>query len=239
MKLKVKINPINPTNGIVPDILKNQFHYRKHKEFIGKSSVEIAEMKEATWWNRPLIEDTNELLKLESDGLYSFNLPIAFKYDKWKSNYNVLLNENNAPLAIHLCFKNELSEVEYSELRMIASRAVAEALIEVGIPKEEIVYINNDVLLNGKKFCGGECIHDKNIFEENIFLTLSYLKEEDTFKRLTIGKVKPKREITGVFDEFNVAKTKDQFLKVYKNKLEKLFNDFLEKHKDTNELINL
>lgn len=239
MKLKVKINPINPTNGIVPDILKNQFHYRKYKEFIGKSSVEIAEMKEATWWNRPLIEDTNKLLKLESDGLYSFNLPIAFKYDKWKSNYNVLLNENNAPLAIHLCFKNELSEAEYSELRMIASRAVAETLIEVGIPKEEIIYINNDVLLNGKKFCGGECIHDKNIFEENIFLTLSYLKEEDTFKRLTIGKVKPKREITGVFDEFNVAKTKDQFLKMYKNKLEKLFNDFLEKYKDTNELINL
>ena len=88
--MKIKINQINPTNGIIPEILKNQFHYRKYKEFVGKSEIVIADMKEATWWNRPLAENTNQLLKLEPDGLYSFNLPIAWTYDKWKSNYNVI-----------------------------------------------------------------------------------------------------------------------------------------------------
>ena len=45
--MKIKINQINPTNGLIPDILKNQFHYRKYKEFIGKSEIVIADMKEA------------------------------------------------------------------------------------------------------------------------------------------------------------------------------------------------
>lgn len=235
--MKVKINPINPSNGIVPDILKNQFHYRKYKEFVGNSSIEIADMKEATWWNRPLAENTDQLLKLESDGLYSFNLPIAFNYDKWKSNYNVLLNENNAPLAIHLCFKNSLSNEEYNDLRLIATRGLYKSLLDAGVPKEEIVFLNNDILLRGKKIAGGECIHIDNIFEEDIFLTLNYLEEKETFDRLTIGKVAPKRQITGVFDEFDVKKNKLQFLEIYRKNLEDLINEFLDKYKDSNSLM--
>lgn len=235
--MKVKISQIYPSKGIFPDILKNQFHYRKYKEFIGNSEIVIADMKEATWWNRPLIENTNQLLKLESDGIYSFNLPLAFNYDKWKSNYNVLLNKYNAPLAIHLYFKNELSAEEYSELRLIATKAVVNTLVEVGIPREEIVFINNDILLKGKKFSGGECIHDKNIFEENIFITLHYFEEKEIFDRLTIGKIKPKRDITGVFDEFKINSTKQQFLEKYQKNLETLINNFLEKYKNSNALL--
>ena len=44
--------------------------------------------------------------------------------------------------------------------------------------------INNDILLKGKKFSGGECIHDKNIFEENIFITLHYFEEKEIFDKV-------------------------------------------------------
>lgn len=237
--MKVKINQINPTNGLIPDILKNQFHYRKYKEFIGKSEIVIADMKEATWWNRPLAENTNQLLKIESDGLYSFNLPIAWTYDKWKSNYNVILNENNTPVAIHLCFKTKLSDELKSDLRKLTGRSIYKALIAAGIPEDEIVFLNNDILVKGKKIAGGECISKDNIYEENIFLTLNYSIEKPIFDRLTIGKAKPKRAITGVFDEFETKLKKEDFLKLYKKVLEEEFNLILEKHKATNELINL
>lgn len=237
--MKIKINQINPTNGLIPDILKNQFHYRKYKEFIGKSEIVIADMKEATWWNRPLTENTDQLLKIESDGLYSFNLPIAWTYDKWKSNYNVILNENNTPVAIHLCFKTNLSDELKSDLRKLTGKSIYKALIVAGIPEDEIVFLNNDILIKGKKIAGGECIIKDNIYEENVFLTLNYLIEKPVFDRLTIGKVRPKREITGAFDEFETKLKKEDFLKLYKKVLEEEFNLILEKHKATNELINL
>lgn len=237
--MKVKIKPINPSNEIIPDILNHQFHFRKYKEFIGKSAIVIADMKEATWWNRPLIENTDCLLRKEVDNLYSFNLPIAWTGAKWKSNYNVLLNEKNAPVAIHLCFKNTISENLKLDLRSLTSKVIYQTLITAGIPKEKIAFINNDILINGKKIAGGECIIKDNIYEENIFLTLGYIEEKAIFDRLTIGKAKPKREITGAFDEFSYDFKKEAFLELYRKALEKEFNLILEKHKDSNELINL
>lgn len=237
--MKVTIQKVNPSNNIIPPVLYNQFHFRKYKEFKGKSEVALGIIEEPLLWNRPLIEQTDQLLKLEYNNIYSFNLPFALTTQKWKSNYNIMINKNNAPLVIHLGFKNNLSSVELHDLKQISTKALLITLLELNIPENTLTFINNDLLLNGKKISGGECIIKDNVYEEDSFLNLKYEEEKELFNNLSGGSFKLKNGITGIFDEFDLKISSLQFLEIYRKNLEILFNEFLEKIKDTNELINL
>ena len=237
--MKVTIQKVKPSNNIIPPVLYNQFHFRKYKEFKGKSEVALGIIEEPLLWNRPLIEQADQLLKLEDNNIYSFNLPFALTTQKWKSNYNIMINKNNAPLVIHLGFKNNLSSVELQDLKQLSTKALLNTLLEVDIPENALTFINNDILLNGKKISGGERIIKDNVYEEDSFLNLRYEEEKELFDNLSGGSFKLKNGITGIFDEFDLKISSLQFLEIYRKNLEILFNKFLEKIKDTNELINL
>lgn len=237
--MKVTIQKVKPSNNIIPPVLYNQFHFRKYKEFKGKSEVALGIIEEPLLWNRPLIEQADQLLKLEDNNIYSFNLPFALTTQKWKSNYNIMINKNNAPLVIHLGFKNNLSSVELQDLKQLSTKALLNTLLEVDIPENALTFINNDILLNGKKISGGERIIKDNVYEEDSFLNLRYEEEKELFNNLSGGSFKLKNGITGIFDEFDLKISSLQFLEIYRKNLEILFNKFLEKIKDTNELINL
>ena len=237
--MKVTIQKVNPSNNIIPQVLYNQFHFRKYKEFKGKSEVALGIIEEPIFWNRPLTEQTDQLIKLEQNNIYSLNLPFALSTHKWKSNYNIMINKNNAPLVIHLCFKNKLSLKELQDLKPISTKALLNTFLEINIPKNALTFINNDILLNGKKISGGERIIKDNIYEEDSFLNLKYKEEKEVFNSLSGGPFKLKNGITGIFDEFSLKISTVQFLEIYRKNLEILFNEFLEKHKTTNELINL
>ena len=237
--MKVTIQKVKPSTNIIPPVLYNQFHFRKYKEFKGKSEVALGIIEEPLLWNRPLIEQADQLLKLEDNNIYSFNLPFALTTQKWKSNYNIMINKNNAPLVIHLGFKNNLSSVELQGLKQLSTKALLNTLLEVDIPENALTFINNDILLNGKKISGGERIIKDNVYEEDSFLNLRYEEEKELFNNLSGGSFKLKNGITGIFDEFDLKISSLQFLEIYRKNLEILFNKFLEKIKDTNELINL
>lgn len=211
---KIIIEKMSPSQNITPEILYNQFELRKNNVFVGKNQIVIADMQEAIWWNRPQKENTESLIKKETDGFYSYNLPLFLRHNKWKSNYNVLLNKNNVPIAIHIQFDHKLEHTEIQLLRTATFSAIRKALVELGVPNEEIIYINNELLLKGKKFVGSEQIIGEDFYEENTFITLKYLEEKEIFDRLLYGKATPKYGITGVLDEFNLF-TKKEFIQKF------------------------
>lgn len=237
--MKVTIQRVNPSKNIIPPVVYNQFHFRKFNEFKGKSEIGVGIIEEPFFWNRPLTENTTELLKLEENNIYSFNLPFALTTQKWKSNYNIMINTYNAPVVMHLKFKNSLSKAELQDLKKVSTIALINALLEAHIPEDSLTFINNDVLLQGKKIYGGERIVKDTIYEEDSFLNLKYNEEKDLFNNLSGGSFKLKNGVTGIFDEFNLKLSKIQFLELYRKNLEIAINDFLEKYKATNELINL
>ena len=234
--MQVEIKTIEPSKNIWPEAIFNQYYFRKHKKFIGKSFIGIGDVKEAFWWNRPLPEEDRDCIQIEKDGLASLNLPLLNNFPNWKSKYNVLINTYNAPTIVHLQFKNNLSHEEISKLREVTLSAIIKTLKEIGFNNKDITIINNDILLKGKKICGCERIFYKNIFEEDLCLTLKYKEEENIFNRLSFGKVPPKTKITGIFDEINYSYDKAQFLTLYKKNLEVAINEVLDSFANTNSL---
>lgn len=206
-----------PSKNLNPQIMKNQFVFRKTGNFVGQNEVVVALMEEPIWWNRPLKEDTEELVKLEQNGIYSYNLPLYNGAPNWKSNYNLLLNKNNVPVSAHVKFKEKMSEHNYAVLRSMIYDSIYKTMIELGVPKTAMVYLNNDLLLNGKKFVGGEQIMTDTVYNDDVLITVQYASEKEIFDQLTYGKAVPKRGITGIVDEFpNLGITKEKFGEILK-----------------------
>ena len=237
--MKVTIEELNLTNNIIPEAVFHQYHFRKTKEFIGKSFVGIGNVQEAFWWNRPELKNATKCLDQNTTAGNSLNLPLLSGFPSWKSNYNILINKHNAPTILHLSFKKDLSENEISYLSKVTTKAIFNTLKALNIPDKDFGAYNNDLLLKGKKICGCERTWYKNIYEEDLCLTLKYIEEKELFDKLTYGKAKPKREITGIFDEYSLNYNKAEFLELYRKNLEESLNEALDKIKATNELINL
>ena len=237
--MKVTIEQLNLSKKIIPEAVFHQYHFRTTKEFIGKSFIGIGNVQEAFWWNRPLIKEKVTFLTQQEDSSNSLNLPLLDKFPEWKTNYNILINKHNAPTILHLSFKKDLAEEEISCLSKITTNAIFNTLKALNITDRDFGAYNNDLLLKGKKICGCERTWYKNIYEEDLCLTLKYIEEKELFDKLTYGKAKPKREITGIFDEYSIDYNKAEFLELYRKNLEESLNEALEKIKDTNELINL
>ena len=237
--MKVTIEQLNLSKNIIPEAVFHQYHFRTTGEFIGKSFIGIGNVQEAFWWNRPLLKNKVAILNQQEIIGNSLNLPLLDSFPEWKTNYNILINKQNAPTILHLAFKNNLSEAELKDLTKVTTKAIYNTLRALGISEKDYGVINNDLLLKEKKICGCERTWTKNIYEEDLCLTLKYKEEKDLFDKLTYGKAKPKRDITGIFDEINYPYNKNEFLELYRKNLEIAINEFLEKHKATNELINL
>lgn len=224
---KICIETMQPTQGKCPEIIENQFQFRKNNKFVGENLVVIGDMKEAVWWNRPQIEDT-EAAWGEHKGMPCCNLPISFGKSKtWKSNYNILLNKNNIPTIVQLQFNHILSIDELNRLKHMSFAIILNTLKKLKVKEEDLCVLNNDLMLKGKKFIGSEQVYRENVYTECIYITLKYLEEKNLFDQLTSGKVSATahKQITGLIDEYPTI-TKEDFLKIYCEEFKKYLDQF-------------
>lgn len=188
------LNPGANINSFIPE----QFTFRNTGEFVGTNRIAILHMEESVWWNRPL--HSNEMLKLEDDGLYSYNLPFLGDRDTYKTGYNLLLPLNGIAIISHIKFDQNDSEEFRQKIYDLSYKVLYDSLIELGMTQDHLSQKNNDTLYDGKKFAGGEKKIIGDVFTEDMIITMDYSILEDVFKRIT-GKYAKVRNITGASDE--------------------------------------
>lgn len=202
------VESMAPSQNLVPEIMCQQYEFRQTGQYTGANVVAIADLKEAIWWNRPASSDT--FLKLEPDGLFSFNFPYFGNIADFKTEYNTLLNANSVPVAIQLGLDSDVSEELLNSLKHLPIESVLQTLLDLGVDSTLLKASRNDLLYNNKKFMGIETIVKNGWLSLNFIVTLHYTPEEAIFKRLT-GKYALSRGITGIIEETNLF-TKEQFI---------------------------
>jgi hypothetical protein len=223
-KILVITEPLAPSQG-KHSILPNQFIWRTEKRFVGENSIVVADNQEAIWWQRPLTSET--LCKIENDGHYSYNLPFWQKektHLAFKTDYNVLLNKNSVPIAIHIQLDEAWTEDQKQLLYKMLAKCLYDTLLELGVDKTKLAYTGNDAYFNGKKFACSERIIDDTVFSQNTIITILAIPEKDIFARLT-GKYAHAKTITGIAEEVPSI-TKEAFI----NKLYEKLCAYVEEH---------
>lgn len=217
---KLSVLPVAPSKGINPPLLQEQFDWRKTKVFKGPlNQINIGDVKECFWWNRPPESDT--LVKIDNEGLYSYNLPYIGNLEKtfYKTGYNILVTPNTIPIISHIQINPNWGVKEISILTKLNSAAVYDTLVELGVDKTKLKQVKNDILYEGKKFMGVENRLEAGVFSEDIVLTLKYTPEKHLFEKLT-GEFALRRGIIGIMEETNCF-TKEQFLQTLIKNIQK------------------
>lgn len=198
--IKIRIEDLSPREN-KNSILDDQFNWRKTGTFTGESIVSIVNPVEPVWWNRPL--DSDVLIKVEDDGLYSYNVPFAYRdvdRQSYKSGYNLLLGKFSLCIAIQISFDEGWSETQKEKLSRMSYSLLGESLLELGVEENHLSVVRNDFLYDKKKFAGLERKITDDLFYEAYVITLEYLPEKEIFDRLT-GKYAHTRLITGIQEE--------------------------------------
>ena len=219
--VRIYCEPMVPSKNIMPQVMVNQYEFRQTGNYTAQSEVAIALLDEPIWWNRPVKSDV--FLKQESDGIYSLNFPYFGGDNDFKAQYNSLLNVGCVPVAIQLKYEDFEKPVDQAKLFAMPVNVVRQTLIDLGVDKDNLESVHNDLLYCGRKFMGVETIFKNNQCSINFMVTLFYKPEESIFKRLT-GKYALKRQITGIIEETNLF-TREEFTE----KLMKNLGDFLAK----------
>lgn len=217
--VRIYCEPMVPSKNIMPQVMVNQYEFRQTGNYTAQSEVGIALLDEPIWWNRPVKSDV--FLKQESDGIYSLNFPYFGGDNDFKAQYNSLLNVGCVPVAIQLKYEDFEKPVDQAKLLAMPVNVVRQTLIDLGVDKDSLESVHNDLLYCGRKFMGVETIFKNNQCSINFMVTLFYKPEESIFKRLT-GKYALKRQITGIIEETNLF-TREEFTE----KLMKNLGDFL------------
>ena len=214
---KFEILEVAPSKNINPQIIKDQFNWRKTGEFKSPHNmIAFGDVKECFWWNRPVA--SKELVKLEADGLYSYNLPyIGPRSRMYKTNYNILVTPNTIPIVTHIKINPKWTFRQVARLEWLMSNSIYDTLIELGVEKQKLIRVHNDILYEEKKFVGIEQKTINGVFSQDIILTLKYKPEEEIFQRLT-GEYALARGIIGIQEETNCF-TREQFIEKLKEKV--------------------
>ena len=218
--IKFKTAIMAPSEGENPEILKKQFDWRNGIKYAGESEIVFADIKENVCWNRPLNSDV--FVKQEEDGLWSYNLPLAWRQESvaWKANYNVLLNKDNLPVAGMIKINKHWTVDDFTKLKRLLIDSVYNALIKLGVNEDKLQQPGNDILYDGKKFFGIETIVKDGWFSIDCFITLRYKPAQEVFDRLSGHFVKYK-SITGIMEETELF-TKEEFIKVLTEELQSI-----------------
>ena len=209
MKVNYSVQKIQPSKNINPKILEDQFIWRKTFNYNGESTIQLGDVKEAVWWNRPL--KSEQVVKLEPDGLYSYNLPYIQTTLLIKSEYNLVVGKGSIPLIAMIKMNSNWTAKQRRILKNFIRQAVYDTLIELGIDKEKLHTPSNDMLYDGKKFMGFESNEHGGWYGAAAVITLNYSKEKQIFDRLT-GKYAHTRKICGIQEEAKNKFTKQQFI---------------------------
>ena len=218
--VKFKTAVMAPSAGENPEILKKQFDWRNGVRYDGDNEIVFADIKENVWWNRPL--NSNVFVKQEDDGLWSYNLPLAWRQESvaWKANYNVLLNKDNVPVAGMIKIKSGWDHDEIDAIKRLLIDGVYNALLKLGVSKDRLQQPGNDILYDGKKFFGIETIIKDGWISLNCFITLKYKSAQEVFDRLTGHFVKYK-SIAGIMEETELF-TKEEFIKALEDEMKSI-----------------
>lgn len=219
--LKICRVPLQPSTN-EHSIIHNLFIWRTEKRFVGENRIDIMDIKEPVWWNRPYTSDV--FCKLEEDGLYSYNLPIASGENSFKTKYNYLLNKQSIPIVLHIQLDDTWTDDDKYVLSRMCQTCVYEALLDLGVSKEDLSVPKNDLLFQGRKFAGVEYASADNVHSEALCITLAVASEKDIFARLT-GQYAHKRPITGIAEEVPSV-TKEAFIE----RLIERLNLYIEEH---------
>ena len=218
MKIDFKIQVMQPSKNITPQIVIDHFNWRKFNIYNGTSTIQIGDVKEPIWWNRPLKSDN--AVKLENDGIYSYNLPYIYNNLLYKSGYNLLVGEGSVPLMALIKMNVNWSPKQRRILDSFIRTAVYDTLIELGVDKTKLGLPSNDMLYDGKKFMGFEAKEHYGWYGAAAVITLNYSNEADIFKRLT-GEFAFRRPICGIQEEADNKFTKEQFMELLLKNLKK------------------
>ena len=214
---KFAVLEVAPSKGITPQIILDQFQWRKDLKFKSDTSmIAFGDVKECFWWNRPLT--SAHLVKVEADGLCSYNLPFVGSNEKsYKTKYNILVTPNTIPIVTHIKINPKWTNAQIASLEWLMSNSIYDTLVELGVDKNKLLRVQNDILYDGKKFVGIEQKKAKGVFSQDIILTLKYKPEEEIFQRLT-GEYALARGIIGIQEETNCF-TREQFVQKLKEKI--------------------
>ena len=218
--VKFKTAVMAPSKGETGEILKKQFDWRNGLKYDGESEIVFADIKENVWCNRPLNSDV--FVKQEEDGLWSYNLPLAWRQKSvaWKANYNVLLNKDSLPVAGMIKINRHWTVDDFTKLERLLIDGVYNALLKLGVSKDKLQRPGNDILYDGKKFFGVETIIKDGWFSINCFITLKYKPAKEVFDRLSGHFVKYK-SITGIMEETELF-TKEEFIEALTKELKSI-----------------
>lgn len=204
-KVKVNVVGLQPSQGKHWNLVQ-QYLWRTKGIFEGDNEIYICDTLEPIWWNRPLVSEY--FVKLEDDGLWSYNLPLLENIPRYKTNYNSLLARNTIAYSAHIKLDETWTEEEIKRLYTLSFDVLYDSLLELGVDKDKLQVTGNDFNYNGKKFAGIERMLKDNVFTENFVITLKVLPEKDIFDRLT-GKYVKNKPLTGIEEEVhNVTKYK-------------------------------
>lgn len=221
--LEIKTMILNPSNNINPQIIYDQFYWRKTHNYFGLNTVQIGDVKEPIWWNRPIKSDS--LVKKEADGLYSYNLPYIYTDRFFKSEYNLLVGEGTVPLMMMIKVDPNWTTTQRTNMAHLAKTAVYNVVLKFGADKTKLSNPRNDLLYDDKKFMGYEWTEHGGWFGAAAVITLNYSNEKDIFQRLT-GKYALKRTICGIQEELNNSFTKEQFIEALIEEFKILLKDY-------------
>lgn len=222
--IKISIQTLAPSKNEHSTLIPRQYLWRTEHKFIGENEIGIADIQEPIWWNRPLTSDI--FCKQEDDGLYSYNLPF-WEGEKraFKTGYNVLLNKNSVPIAVHLQIDDTWTDEQRTYLDDMVDCCLYNTLIELGVFAEDLNLPRNDFYWRTKKFACGEKIFKDNVFTQNTIVTLRMQPEKEIFDRLT-GKYAHAKEITGIIEEVPGI-TKAKFIEVLIKHLQSYVDTYL------------
>lgn len=199
--------------------LVQQYIYRTTGKFEGDNEVYICDTQEPIWWNRPLVSEY--FVKLEEDGLWSYNLPLLENIPRYKTNYNSLLAKNTIAYSTHILLDESWTQEQKDALYKLSFTALYDSLIELGVDKTKLRIQGNDFMYNEKKFAGAEKLLKDNVYTENFVITLKVLPEKDIFDRLT-GKYVKNKPLTGIEEEQSTV-TKELLIEKLYEKVSKFF----------------
>ena len=223
MKIEIKVKQIAPSRNINPDIIYSHFNWRKNSIYKGKNTIQIGDVLEPIWWNRPL--KSNTPIKKEANGIYSYNLPYIRRTPDFKTDYNILVGKGTVPIIMLLKVNYSWTPKQRNVLRLLPTHVVYETLVSLGVDSSKLEIAKNDLLYNGKKFVGNEEAEYGGWYGAATVVTLNYTKEKHLFDQLT-GEYANARGICGIQEETGNIFTKEEFIErlieTFKKKLETL-----------------
>ena len=207
--IEFKIFTLAPSKNITPQIVYDHFSWRKTHRYTGANTIQFGDVQEPIWWNRPL--KSNQVIKKEADGLYSYNLPYMHEIMFFKSNYNLLVGKGTVPLIAHIKVNPNWNSSQKALMHDFVKKAIYNTLIKLGVDATKLTKPSNDILYDGKKFMGFEGAEHGGWYGAAAVITLNYSNEAEIFKRLT-GEYALKRSICGIQEETGNKFTKEQFI---------------------------